>query len=111
MKGMFVYRCGDFALLQSVATVYKAVYKAFYCASVAGYTGHSNSLLLQISVFGAWNLNFLMCNAILLLLVGGSKCNRQCGMRRTWNPTASRIQRSNVKALRMRRGGMRRMRT
>jgi hypothetical protein len=56
MKGMFVYRCGDFAVPQSVGTVYKA----FYCASVARI--HRTFKLFAAPDIRFWSMEFKFCN-------------------------------------------------
>jgi hypothetical protein len=56
MKGMLEYRCGDFSFPQAAATVYKTVYKALHCVSVA--RTHRTFKLFAASDIRFWSMEF-----------------------------------------------------
>jgi len=60
MEGMLAYRCGDFAVPQTVATVCKAVYKALHCISVARI--HRTFKLFAAPDIRFWSMEFKFCN-------------------------------------------------
>jgi hypothetical protein len=59
MKGMLAYRCGEFAVPQTVATVYKAVYKALHCVPVAKI--HRAFELFAAPDIRFWSIEFKFC--------------------------------------------------